>query len=193
MVARTHITEGINVPRLEQLVRLGLLPLQTLPALRRALDRVQGGVMLTPEDRKVISILLDRLMGLSLNDTTTFQRLRVLSTQNRNTDMTNNLVHEDRRREELKRMPQGMLDTLANNITIKLRSGGKATRAEKTMASRAKSELRRRRENKMSETYEAIFNTILETYGVSSIANLSNDELQEFFIKVEHTYKSQGE
>jgi len=187
---RKQLNEGLNIPKLELLVRLGLMPLQTLPILRRALDRVQGGVMLTPDDRQVLSMLLNKLMGITFDDSAIFQRMRTIVTQTRNPAMESNV--NEKTDETLKKMPQGMLDTLATNAKSKERAGGKLSPEDKRMATRAKAELRRRRDNAkgMKESYENAFLSTMKEYGITNIADLPTENVKEFFNKVEQLYKS---
>lgn len=187
---RKQLNEGLNIPKLELLVRLGLMPLQTLPILRRALDRVESGVMLTPDDRQVLSMLLNKLMGITFDDSAIFQRMRTIVTQTRNPAMESNV--NEKTDETLKKMPQGMLDTLATNAKSKERAGGKLSPEDKRVASRAKAELRRRRDNAkgMRESYENAFLSTMKEYGISNIADLPTENVKEFFNKVEQLYKS---
>jgi hypothetical protein len=183
------LNEAINVPKIEFLARLGLLPLNVLPYLRKTLDRIESGTALTMDDRKIIKMLMNKLVSLTLDDSMSYQRLRLLVTQQRNNTM-NNPIKEDKRREDMKKMPEGMLDTLATNIRVKVRSGGKVSVEDKRMASRAKAELRRRRDNAKKESYQHAFDAVLDTYGISSIAQLSEEQLKEFFNNVEALYNS---
>ena len=186
----TTLEEAFNLPKLELLVRLGLMPLQTLPYIRRALDRLHSGIMLSPDDRKTVLSLMDKLMSLSLDDPATFQRIRTNVIQHKVHTMESTVNEAEL---DLKRTPDGMLDTLANNIKTKLRAGGRISVTDKRIASRAKSELRRRRDNrfhKMKEGYEEAFNTVLNSYAVKSVSELPQEQLKEFFTKVEILYTS---
>jgi hypothetical protein len=185
---RKELEENFNLPKLELLVRLGLMPLQSLPILRRALYRIQSGTMLTPDDRQVISILLNKLMNMSFDDSAIFQRMRTIVTQTRNTAMESNV--SEKADVTLKRMPEGMLDTLATNVKSKERAGGKLSPEDKRVASRAKAELRRRRDNAMKESYENAFLSTMKDYGITNIADLPKENVKEFFTKVEHLYNS---
>jgi hypothetical protein len=185
---RQELQESFNLPKLELLVRLGLMPMQSLPILRRALYRIQTGTMLTPDDRQVISILLNKLMNMSFDDSAIFQRMRTIVTQTRNTVMEPNV--NEKADETLKRMPQGMLDTLATNVQSKLRAGGKLSPEDKRVASRAKAELRRRRDNSVKENYEHAFLSTMKEYGITNIADLPTENVKDFFNKVEHLYNS---
>jgi hypothetical protein len=190
-LVRKQLNEAFNLPKLELLVRLGLMPLQSLPILRRAISRVQSGTMLTPDDRQVIALLLDKLMNMSFNDSAIFQRMRTIVTQTRNSAMKSTPVAE-KADPTLKRMPEGMLDTLATNVQSKKRSGGKLSPEDKRVASRAKAELRRRRDNRnsMRESYENAFLSVMQEYNITNIAELSQENAKEFFNKVEHLYNS---
>jgi hypothetical protein len=187
---RKQLDESFNLPKLELLVRLGLMPLQSLPILRRALYRIQAGTMLTPDDRQVISLLLNKLMNMSFDDSAIFQRMRTIVTQTRNTAMESNVT--EKADATLKRMPEGMLDTLATNVKSKERAGGKLSPEDKRVASRAKAELRRRRDNAkgMRESYENAFLSTMKEYGITNIADLPKENVKEFFNKVEHLYNS---
>lgn len=188
------LDEAYNVAKLEQLVRLGLLPLKVLPILKRALKRLQSGTMLNPEDRQALKMFVDKIIPMTLDDTATFQRLRTAVTQHRTTKMESH-IHED---DALKRTPEGMLDTITRNTKAKIAAGGKISIIDKRMASAAKSELRRRRDVRkkaerrkhMKEGYEEIFNEVLKTYDVPNITHLSQQQAAEFFKKVEQIFHS---
>ncbi len=187
---RENLGENFDLSKLELLVRLGLMPLQTLPILRRALYRIQSGTMLTPDDRMVIATLLNKLMSMSFDDSAIFQRMRTIVTQTRNPAMES--IVTEKSDETLKRMPEGMLSTLATNVKSKERAGGKLSPEDKRVASRAKAELRRRRDNAkgMRESYENAFLSTMKEYGITNIADLPKENVKEFFNKVEHLYNS---
>jgi hypothetical protein len=192
----TTLEEAFNLPKLELLVRLGLMPLQTLPYIRRALDRLHGGIMLSPDDRKTLLSLMDKLMALSLDDPATFQRVRTNVIQHKVHTMESPVNEAEL---DLKRTPDGMLDTLANNIKAKLRGGGKISVTDKRIASRAKSELRRRRDNRFhrmkneSVSYEVLFAQVVEASGLGSFTDLSGEQQKVILTNVDKIYKEQGE
>lgn len=189
-----NLLESFDKAKLEQLVRLGLLPIKILPVLKRALTRLEKGIMLNPEDRHALSLLTDKILKLTLDDSAVFQRLRIATTKNRMTKMESKIQEG----EELKRTPEGMLDTITRNIRAKKAAGGKISILDKRMASQAKSELRRRRDvrkkaamrKQQKENYEQAFNAILNSYEITNIASLSNEQIKEFFNKVELLYNS---
>jgi hypothetical protein len=192
------LQEDFNLPKLELLVRLGLMPLQMLPYLRRALSRLQSGIMLSPDDRKVLFQLVDKMLSLSLNDPAVFQRIRTQVTHHQVPTMENTDINEAEI--DLKRAPEGMLTTLANSLRTKMRAGGVISITDKRIASRAKAELRRRRDNmfhKMREetevvsivSYEDVFKQLcIETDIVFNA--LSEEEKKQFLFQVDEIYKS---
>ena len=93
-----------------------------------------------------------------------------------------------------------MLTTLANSIRTKMRAGGTISITDKRIASRAKAELRRRRDNifhKMREetefvpavSYEDVFKHLCIESGITFNA-LSEEEKKEFLLRVDEVYKS---
>jgi len=187
---RKQLDEDFSLPKLELLVRLGMMPLQSLPILRRAISRIQSGTMLTPDDRTVIATLLNKLMNMSFDDSAIFQRMRTIVTQTRTPAMES--IVTEKSDETLKRMPEGMLDTLATNAKSKERAGGKLSPSDKRVASRAKAELRRRRDNAngMRENYENAFLSVMKHYGIANITDLPQQHTKEFFNKVDQLYKT---
>ena len=95
-IIRENLNETYSVAKMEQLVRLGLLPLKILPVLKRALKRLGSGSMLNPEDRHALAMLVDKILYLSLDDSATFNRMRTAVTQHRITQMEqqNNLIND---------------------------------------------------------------------------------------------------
>lgn len=191
---RTEIKEAIHVPNLELLVRLGFMPLKDLFFLRRALDRLHGGVMLTPADRDVLSRMMTKLLQMTMGNPAIFNQLRMQVTkESLDMDVVESMLIEIRD-ELLKKIPDGMLDTIATNVKSKLGAGGKISPEDKRAASKAKSELRRRRDNKKhkmkNESYEKVFQQVLSNYGVDSLNALPAEHTKEFFQKVETLYKS---
>lgn len=191
---RTDIKEAITIPNLELLVRLGFMPIKDLFFLRRALDRLHGGIMLTPADRDVLSRMITKLLQLTMGNPSIFSQLRMQVTKE---SLDIHTVHEmliEVRDELLKKIPDGMLDTIASNVKAKLSAGGKISPEDKRAASKAKGELRRRRDNKFhkmkKESYETAFKQVLSDYGVDSLTVLPAEHTKDFFQKVETLYKS---
>jgi len=180
-----------NVARLELLVRLGLHPIQSLPILKRAIDRLSMGALLTPEDRFHLDAIVKKMLRLLLDDDVNFQRTRNIVTLKRatmreeNTDLSEVTTSAD-----LKAMPEGMLDSLANSVKSKEAAGGRISDEDKKMASRARAELRRRRDAiSIREKYDLCLNQVLEEYEISALSDLPLEKGKEFFNRVEELYK----
>lgn len=62
--------------RLQQLVRAGLMPSNTLPLLRKAIAKVQGGMSLQGPERDVMATFINTMMYIVLGDDTIFNKAR---------------------------------------------------------------------------------------------------------------------
>ena len=62
--------------RLQQLVRAGLMPSNTLPLLRKAIAKVQGGMSLQGPERDVMATFINSMMYIVLGDDTIFNKAR---------------------------------------------------------------------------------------------------------------------
>lgn len=187
----------VREKQIETLVRLGLMPVQYLPFLQMALNGIGADAFLPLNQRRVFYDFVQKLMNLTLNDEMMYRLLRQRVAMTKFEEF-NPISEEDI---DLKRTPEGMLDQLASSTKSKKKAGGHSSAAEKRLASRAKAELRRRRDNKkgrdeyksMKESnaaYEKAFVDALTSYNVSSLSELPNDNVKEFFNKVEQLYKS---
>lgn len=190
----------IREKQIETLVRLGLMPVQYLPFLQMALNGIGSDAFLPLNQRRVFYDFVKKLMNLTLNDEMMYRLLRQRVAMTKFEEF-NPISEEDI---DLKRTPEGMLDSMASSLKGKKRAGGHVSAAEKRLASRAKTELRRRRDNKkgreeyksmkesvnMNESYEKAFIEVLATYNVTSVADLPKENVKEFFNKVEQLYNS---
>lgn len=74
----TLLSESVDLDmRLQQLVRAGLMPANTIPLLRRGIAKVQGGYPLVGAERDVMANFLNAMMFIVLGDDTIFNRARV--------------------------------------------------------------------------------------------------------------------
>jgi len=182
----------------ELLIRLGLVPVKDLTFVTRALTHIRNDVFLPFNERQAFYTFIEKLMDMAFNDPTIFRLLRQKVTMSRYEEIDPiNEVQLD-----LKRTPEGMLDTLSGNVRAKARAGGKVSPTEKKLASRAKAELRRRRDNTshqmkyrakkkvVKENYETVLLQVMNDFGVQNIADLPKESVKEFFNKVEHLYNS---
>lgn len=184
--------------QIEQLVRMGMMPVQYLPWLNMALQGVDTDAFLPLNQRRVFYDFTQKIMNLVFDDPQMYRLLRQRVAMKKFEEF-NPIAEEEM---DLKRTPEGMLDTLARSAERKKKAGGKISPAEKRLASRAKTELRRRRDNLKgrmeeqvqpvvtSESYEKAFLETLKTFNVSSVADLPKENVKEFFNTVEQLYNS---
>lgn len=188
-----------TLKHVETLVRLGIVPTQDLQFLGRALQHVEADTLLPINERKAFYKFIEKMMDVVFSDPTIFRLVRQKVSMNKYEE--HEPVSESQL--DLKRTPEGMLSTLSTNVKSKAKAGGKVSPAEKRLASRAKAELRRRRDNvfhkmkyrakkkgTMKESYESAFLQIMQEYGITNIAELSNEHVKEFFNKVDTLYNS---
>ena len=62
--------------RLQQLVRGGLMPSNTIPVLRKAITKIQGGYPLVGPEKEVMSTFLNAMMFIVLGDDAIFNKAR---------------------------------------------------------------------------------------------------------------------
>ena len=72
VIAESHDLDG----RLQQLVRAGLMPANTIPILRKAIGKVQGGMTLQGAERDVMANFINSMMFIVLGDDTVFNKAR---------------------------------------------------------------------------------------------------------------------
>jgi len=72
VIAESHDLDG----RLQQLVRAGLMPANTIPILRKAIGKVQGGMTLQGAERDVMATFINSMMFIVLGDDAIFNRAR---------------------------------------------------------------------------------------------------------------------
>ena len=74
----TVMAESVDLDmRLQQLVRAGLMPSNTIPLLRKAITKIQGGYPLQGAEREVMANFLNSMMFIVLGDDTIFNKARV--------------------------------------------------------------------------------------------------------------------
>jgi len=73
----TLIAESVDLDaRLQALVRAGLMPANTIPILRKAIAKTQGGMALQGAERDVMANFLNSMMFIVLGDDTIFNKAR---------------------------------------------------------------------------------------------------------------------
>jgi len=74
----TLLAESVDLDmRLQQLVRAGLMPSNTIPLLRKAITKIQGGYPLQGAERDVMANFLNSMMFIVLGDDSIFNKARV--------------------------------------------------------------------------------------------------------------------
>jgi len=74
----TVMAESVDLDmRLQQLVRAGLMPSNTIPLLRKAISKIQGGYPLQGAERDVMANFLNSMMFIVLGDDSIFNKARV--------------------------------------------------------------------------------------------------------------------
>lgn len=177
--------------KIEELVRMGLMPVHLLPWLKRGLEHVQQDAFLPLVERKIVYLFMNRIMAHVFDDQLIYRLVRQRTAMNKYEEHDNTgLETIAEEGPDLKKAPEGSLLGMARSVETKKRAGGKVSDADKKMASKAKAELRRRRDNLNKEDYEKAFNTVLNSYNVSSIANLSQEDIKDFLTKVDEIFNS---
>ncbi len=73
----TLVSESMDLDaRLQQLVRAGLMPQNTLPVLRKSIAKVQMGLSLQGPERDVMATFINSMMYIVLGDDTIFNKAR---------------------------------------------------------------------------------------------------------------------
>jgi hypothetical protein len=177
--------EKIEKQRLEQLVRLGIVPSNKLPILVQGLENLSMGKQLLPNEREVISKYMDNLTSIMLNDTTVFNRAKLHTqkskyqaeeiTVNNGVKIFDNPEEEEQHRKQAERK-------------LRVRAADKKERF-KLLPAAVKREKRKAGLDEdllaINDTYQAVFEAALELYGVTNIRDLPEDKKAEFFIVVD--------
>jgi hypothetical protein len=177
--------EKIEKQRLEQLVRLGIVPSNKLPILVQGLENLSMGKQLLPNEREVISKYMDNLTSIMLNDTTVFNRAKLHTqkskyqteeiTVNNGVKIFDNPEEEEQHRKQTERK----LRVRAADKKEKFKLLPAAVKKEKRKAGLDEDLLA------INNTYQAVFEAALELYGVTNIRDLPEDKKAEFFIVVD--------
>jgi len=177
--------EKIEKQRLEQLVRLGIIPSNKLPILIQGLDSLSMGKQLLPNEREVISKYMDNLTSIMLNDTNVFNQAKLRTqklkyqaeeiTVNNGVKIFDNPEEEEQQRKQTERK----LKVRASDKKERFKLLPAAVKREKRKAGVYEDLLT------INNTYQAVFEAALELYGVTNIRDLPEDKKAEFFIVVD--------
>ena len=87
-----QLLEGADIDmRLQQLVRAGLMPANTIPMLRKAIAKIQGGLPLQGAEKDIMANFLNAMLYIVLGDDTVFNRARSGARHYANEDVKANI------------------------------------------------------------------------------------------------------
>lgn len=182
------LQEQVDMNKVEELVRMGLMPVQNIPWLAQAMRHMQTDAYLPLVERRVLYEFVRRIFSHVFNDPLIYRLIRQRTAMNKYEEFE---PVNEAQGPDLKKTPEGMLVSLATQAERKKRAGGKVSDIDKKMASKAKTELRRRRDVAMKkESYETAFNKALENYNITSIAELSDHDIKDFLNTVDEIFNS---
>lgn len=184
-----NLQEQVDMKKVEELVRMGLMPVQNIPWLAQALRHMQSDAYLPLVERRVLYDFVGKIFSHVFNDPLIYRLIRQRTAMNKYEEF--DPIDEAIAGPDLKRTPEGMLVALSTQAERKKRAGGKVSDQDKKMASKAKAELRRRRDVAMKrENYEVAFNKALAEYNINSVTDLSEEDIKDFLNTVEKIFNS---
>ena len=178
--------------RLQQLVRQGIIPNAKLQVLMRAIGKSRLGVLLTPDERNVMSVYLDKLQNFVLGDQAVFNRARTLNTQRSKYQTEESTVEIDENvrivdgPEEEEKMRK-TAETKAKRLSVRKRDKYRMLSPE-LKKEKSKAGMDEEVAN-FHEVYKDKFDAALEYYGVTNIRDLPEDKKAEFFAVVDEATK----
>jgi len=184
-----------SMKKVDELVRMGLMPVEQLPWLMQALRHMQQDAYLPYMERKILYDFVQRVFSQVFNDPLMYRLIRQRAAMNKYEDFDPTIEEAApiKSGPDLKKTPEGMLATYATSAERKQQAGGKVSPEEKKLASRAKTELRRRRDvaNKTrKESYQAAFDEAMKAYDITSMGELSEEDIKDFLNTVEQIFNS---
>jgi len=178
--------------RLQQLVRQGIIPNAKLQVLMRAIGKSRLGVLLTPDERNVMTTYLDKLQNFVLGDQAVFNRARTLNTQRSKYQTEESTVEIDENvrivdgpeeEEKMRRTAENKAKRLSVRKRDKYRMLSPELKKEKQKADMDEEVVN------FHEVYKDRFDAALEYYGVTNIRDLPEDKKAEFFAVVDEATK----
>lgn len=183
-----NLQEQVDMNKVEELVRMGLMPVQNIPWLAQALRHMQSDSYLPLVERRILYEFVRKIFSHVFNDPLIYRLIRQRTAMNKYEEFE---PISEQTGPDLKKTPEGMLVSLSTQAERKKRAGGKVSDEEKKLASKAKSELRRRRDvAAKKESYEVAFNQALQNYNITTIAELSEEDIKDFLNKVDEIFNS---
>lgn len=181
--------------KVEELVRMGLMPIHQLPLLKKAFEMMDNDMYLPYQYRSVFYDFIRELLNMSLTDPTITRLIKNKTSLKKyeETDMSGEnteVINEAPVGISLKGAPEGTLMSYANIVRRKIRAGAKPSDADRKLAAKAKAEMRRRRNVaakrmsesvELSEGYAEKFNQALQHFGIESVHDLTDENKKAFF------------
>lgn len=180
--------DKIEKQRLAQLVRMGIVPSTKLQVLMQALAKAKLGTALSPVERNVMSIYLDKVQSFVLGNQSEFNRAKLHTQRTKyHTEETTVDIDENVRvvdGPEDMEVDQRMKDERkAKRLSIKKRD------KYRLLSPELKKEKKKANMDEevvaLNDTYKEMFEATLEYFEVSNIRDLPEDKKKEFFATVD--------
>ena len=180
--------DKIEKQRLAQLVRMGIVPSTKLQVLMQALAKAKLGAALSPVERNVMSIYLDKVQSFVLGNQSEFNRAKLHTQRTKyHTEETTVDIDENVRvvdGPEDMEVDQRMKDERkAKRLSVKKRDKYRLLspelRKEKKKAGMDEEVVA------LNNTYKEMFEATLEYFEVSNIRDLPEEKKKEFFATVD--------
>jgi len=158
----------------------------------RAIGKSRLGVLLTPDERNVMSVYLDKLQNFVLGDQAVFNRARTLNTQRSKYQTEESTVEIDENvrivdgpeeEEKMRKTAENKARRLSVRKRDKYRMLSPELKKEKSKAGMDEEVAN------FHEVYKERFDAALEYYGVTNIRDLPEDKKAEFFAVVDEATK----
>ena len=199
---RNKLSEAnVNMKKLDQLVRQGLMSPAQLPMLHRGLAKLQAGKTMNPQERDAVNKVVQSMMFIVTGDDTVFQRAKQHTQKTRYaTEETKQLdeygnyqvgikgeggttvkARSDKEASQKAFKNMGIADRMRKKMPHTVKKVGEETVSEESPA-----------EDNLSSSYKAKFAAMLKKTG-KSLKDMSDDEKKAFFNKVDAAHDAKNE
>ena len=199
---RNKLSEAnVNMKKLDQLVRQGLMSPAQLPMLHRGLAKLQAGKTMNPQERDAVNKVVQSMMFIVTGDDTVFQKAKQHTQKNRyQTEETEQLdeygnysvgikgeggttvkARSDKEASQKAFKNMGISDRMRKKMPHTVKKVGEETVSEESPA-----------EDNLSSSYKAKFAAMLKKTG-KSLKDMSDDEKKAFFTKVDGAHDAKDE
>ncbi len=199
---RNKLSEAnVNMKKLDQLVRQGLMSPAQLPMLHRGLAKLQAGKTMNPQERDAVNKVVQSMMFIVTGDDTVFQKAKQHTQKNRyQTEDTEQLdeygnysvgikgeggttvkARSDKEASQKAFKNMGIADRMRKKMPHTVKKVGEETMSEESPA-----------EDNLSSSYKAKFAAMLKKTG-KSLKDMSDDEKKAFFTKVDGAHSAKNE